>query len=147
MLIPDQQHLQNFIQNSLFRNRPPAVYLLTGQFGSGKTTFVRSFCELLKVQENVSSPSFNLKNIYYGEWSIPKENITIYHLDFYRLQSAYGLPELTETEDNNNFLFFMEWAFSIRYDWKAWADSLPASLFHIHFMESSGKHFLRVYKR
>lgn len=49
--------------------------------GAGKTTLIHAICELLKVKEAVSSPTFALIN----EYSSPITG-TIYHMDWYRLK-------------------------------------------------------------
>lgn len=54
-------------------------FFLNGDLGAGKTTFVRKFCELLGVEEVVSSPSFPILNSY--EFNLGM----IYHADVYRL--------------------------------------------------------------
>lgn len=57
------------------------VWLFEGDLGAGKTTLIKSICELLEVEDQVSSPTFALVNEY-------ASNIegTIYHFDFYRIE-------------------------------------------------------------
>ena len=59
------------------------VFALVGEMGAGKTTFSKEFCWVLGVEEDVSSPTFSIANIYqskiFGE---------VFHFDFYRLESA-----------------------------------------------------------
>ncbi len=59
------------------------IFVLQGEMGAGKTTFSKSFCNLLGAKEDVNSPTFSIANIYtsnkFGE---------IYHFDFYRLEST-----------------------------------------------------------
>lgn len=58
-------------------------FLLIGTMGSGKTTFVRNFLEQLShnslsnIGFEVSSPSYNICNIYEGIY---------WHYDFYRMK-------------------------------------------------------------
>lgn len=64
------------------------VLAFTGQLGAGKTTLIKQFCSALGVNDTVSSPTFSLVNEYEGNGE------TIYHFDFYRLNSpdeAYGI--------------------------------------------------------
>lgn len=56
----------------------PLVIALEGELGTGKTVFVRGVSRGLKVQEQVSSPTFVLLKIYRGR-------LPVYHFDFYRL--------------------------------------------------------------
>ncbi|MDP6397136.1 MAG: tRNA (adenosine(37)-N6)-threonylcarbamoyltransferase complex ATPase subunit type 1 TsaE [Candidatus Marinimicrobia bacterium] len=60
---------------------PSDVLALSGDLGSGKTTFVQGLAEGLGVTANVVSPTFKLVNEFDG--SLP-----LYHLDFYRIESA-----------------------------------------------------------
>jgi tRNA threonylcarbamoyladenosine biosynthesis protein TsaE len=64
------------------------VFAFTGHLGAGKTTLIKQFCVALGVNGTVSSPTFSLVNEYAGT------DETIYHFDFYRLNSpdeAYGI--------------------------------------------------------
>ena len=66
----------------------PAVVLLEGELGAGKTLFVRGMAAGLGADPNeVSSPTFSLVNRYEGG------RLTLIHLDLYRLESA--TPEST----------------------------------------------------
>jgi len=66
--------------------RAPAVVMLIGDLGSGKTTLAKGIVQALGVAppEEVLSPTFSLVHEYEGE---PK----VYHLDLYRLDTV---PEL-----------------------------------------------------
>lgn len=66
----------------------PAVVLLDGELGAGKTLFVRGMAAGLGADPNeVSSPTFSLVNRYEGG------RLPLIHLDLYRLESA--TPEST----------------------------------------------------
>ena len=60
-------------------------FLLYGEIGAGKTTFVQRICALLGVKEATNSPTFSLVNEYSYE-SNGKQAL-IYHIDLYRLDS------------------------------------------------------------
>jgi tRNA threonylcarbamoyladenosine biosynthesis protein TsaE len=62
---------------------PPAVILLRGSLGTGKTTLTRGLAQGLGVPDAsvVSSPSFTLVNIYEGR-------CPVYHVDLYRLEGC-----------------------------------------------------------
>ena len=64
------------------------IFLFEGDMGAGKTTFIKVICEVLGVEDLVSSPTFSIVNEY-----LAKED-KIYHFDFYRikdLQEAYDI--------------------------------------------------------
>ena len=65
------------------------VVLLEGNLGSGKTTFVKSFCKYLNIKDKILSPTFNIIN----EYNIDEYN-KIYHFDLYRLKSREELIEI-----------------------------------------------------
>lgn len=56
------------------------VFAFHGAMGAGKTTFIHSFCEALKVKGTVSSPTFSIINEYGYAGG------TVYHIDLYRLK-------------------------------------------------------------
>ncbi|MEA4926077.1 MAG: tRNA (adenosine(37)-N6)-threonylcarbamoyltransferase complex ATPase subunit type 1 TsaE [Syntrophomonadaceae bacterium] len=78
------------------------VVYLRGELGAGKTVLVRGAARGLGYQGRVTSPTFTLMNIYPG-------SSTIYHFDFYRLESAdladLGLEEFME----NGGISLVEW--------------------------------------
>lgn len=58
------------------------IWLFYGEMGSGKTTLIKQICDLLNVDENVSSPTYSIVNEYEDE-----NGESIYHFDFYRIKS------------------------------------------------------------
>jgi tRNA threonylcarbamoyladenosine biosynthesis protein TsaE len=56
------------------------IFCFSGQLGAGKTTFIHALCEIKKVQDTVSSPTFSIIN----EYAYPGG--TIYHIDLYRIK-------------------------------------------------------------
>lgn len=66
----------------------PAVVMLIGDLGSGKTVFVRGICQARGVPERlVRSPSFTLINEYPGDELIR-------HADLYRLGDVEEIKEI-----------------------------------------------------
>lgn len=63
-----------------------ATLALRGDLGAGKTSFVRGLARAWGIEGPVTSPSFNLLNLYKGS------ERTLIHIDAYRLQS----PEQAE---------------------------------------------------
>ncbi len=63
------------------------VICLEGDLGAGKTLFTQGLCAALNVKETVTSPTFNLMNVYEG-------TKRVYHFDLYRLESEDDLYEI-----------------------------------------------------
>lgn len=69
-------------QNFESEKFPNMVICLEGELGSGKTVFVKGFASALGIEENVTSPTFNLVKEYLnGE-------MPLYHMDVYRLEGS-----------------------------------------------------------
>jgi tRNA threonylcarbamoyladenosine biosynthesis protein TsaE len=58
------------------------IWLIEGEMGAGKTTFIKSICALLGVKDNMSSPTFSIVNEYEAD-----DKGIIFHFDFYRLKN------------------------------------------------------------
>ena len=66
---------------------------LRGELGTGKTVFVRGFCEGIEVSQTawVRSPTFTLINEYQGR-------LAVYHIDLYRVARAEEIEALNLRE-------------------------------------------------
>ena len=85
------------------RLTPGEVVLVSGELGSGKTTFVRGACRALGVTGPVTSPTFTLGHVL-GEAG------EIAHLDLYRLGSLAGEdPALLDDYLTPGRVAFVEW--------------------------------------
>lgn len=99
------------------------VVALVGELGSGKTWFTKGLALGLGVSADtiVTSPSFTLVNEYKGRY-------TIYHMDFYRLET---LPEVLsaglEEYLHNSGVVVLEWA-------DRWPDILPENRVMVQFV-------------
>ncbi len=80
------------------------IFAFYGDLGAGKTALIKRMCSLLGVEEAVSSPTFNLVNVYDGAGE------DIYHFDFYRIKDekeALGIG--AEEYFDSGAYCFIEW--------------------------------------
>ena len=86
------------------------VIALSGDLGSGKTTFVKGVAKALGIQDCIKSPTFNLLHVHQGR-------LMLYHFDFYRLSArdlkVLGFDEIIDTSDG---IVMIEWAERIKED-------------------------------
>jgi tRNA threonylcarbamoyladenosine biosynthesis protein TsaE len=82
---------------------PGDVVLVSGELGSGKTTFIRGACRALGVEGPVTSPTFTIGHVYAGR-------VEVAHLDLYRLASLAGEdPGLLDDYVTRERVAFVEW--------------------------------------
>jgi tRNA threonylcarbamoyladenosine biosynthesis protein TsaE len=88
------------------------VVTVSGELGSGKTTFVRGACRALGVEDRVTSPTFTVGHRYRGSGA------DVSHLDLYRFRdvSAAEWGDLEPYFDDA--IVFVEWP-------EAGLDALP----------------------
>jgi tRNA threonylcarbamoyladenosine biosynthesis protein TsaE len=97
------------------RLRPPALILLSGELGAGKTTLTKGLVSGLGAAEEdeVTSPTFTLVHKY-------ECGIRVYHVDLYRIESAEDFETLgLEEIFDEPAIVIIEWAdkLSPRTDW------------------------------
>lgn len=74
--INDTLTIAENIESEKFENM---VICLDGELGCGKTVFVKGFAASLGIEDNITSPTFNIiKEYYNGE-------MPLFHMDVYRL--------------------------------------------------------------
>ena len=79
------------------------VVLVSGELGTGKTTFVRGACRALGIDGPVTSPTFTIGHLLGGDPEVA-------HLDLYRLGSIAGEdPALLEDYLTPDRIAFVEW--------------------------------------
>ena len=81
-----------------------AVFALAGDLGAGKTLFVQGLARGLGFLGEVTSPTFNLMNIYEGR-------LRLSHFDLYRLERAEELDGIGfyEYADDPEGVVVIEW--------------------------------------
>ena len=101
--------------------KPGDILCLSGDLGSGKTTFVKGLAQRLKVKSSqVSSPTFVLMNIYEG--SLPLYHFDLYRLDDIKEMRAIGCEEFFYGQG----ISVIEWADKLK-------DLRPREYLDIHF--------------
>ncbi len=93
------------LAKALMDTDPTLTLLLNGDLGAGKTTLVRGIISAMPGggDAQVSSPSFNIMNLY------PTEPETA-HFDLYRLELAGPDESLLEYMEAQQHLVIVEWA-------------------------------------
>ncbi len=86
--INSANELPKVAQELLAYAKGQKFFIFEGDMAAGKTTFIKSLCEAIGVEDIVSSPTFSIVNEY------ESKDGPIYHFDFYRLknlQEAYDI--------------------------------------------------------
>ena len=86
--------------------KPPAMILLRGDLGAGKTTLVKGIAEAFEAasQDDVTSPTFTLIHEYRGPATI------LYHIDLYRVDTPRQLETLALDDlVAGNSILLIEW--------------------------------------
>ena len=80
------------------------IIALYGPVGAGKTHFVKGLTSGLRSKKSAKSPSFSIINEYPGD-------ISLYHIDFYRLRTESEIEDLGWTDYlNSDGIVVIEWA-------------------------------------
>lgn len=83
--------------------KAPALILLKGELGTGKTLITKAVASALGYQGDVTSPTFNLVQEYQAE-------IEIIHMDLYRLNQSEELLDIGfEDYLNREAVVLIEW--------------------------------------
>jgi tRNA threonylcarbamoyladenosine biosynthesis protein TsaE len=93
------------LASEIIQNAQQKLIAFQGDLGSGKTTLIKALIQAIGIQEQGSSPSFSLINVYQNEES------RVYHCDLYRLESYeealdIGLEDYLADEES---WCFIEW--------------------------------------
>ncbi|WP_300568985.1 tRNA (adenosine(37)-N6)-threonylcarbamoyltransferase complex ATPase subunit type 1 TsaE [Flavobacterium sp.] len=100
----------NTVVEKVLAENPEKVILFNGEMGAGKTTFIKSLCKKLGVENPTSSPTFSLVN----EYQITTNQL-VYHFDMYRLKNQNEALDMGIDE----YLYSGNWCFI------EWAENIP----------------------
>lgn len=99
---------------------------LTGDLGTGKTTFLKGLAKGIGVSQPISSPTFTISRVYEADGK------TFHHFDFYRIDSSDIVAlELSEAAQDPSAIVAVEWAEHV-------ADALPKDRLSV-VLESTGE--------
>lgn len=81
------------------------ILALSGELGSGKTAFTRGICRAFGCENQISSPTFTIINVYEG-------SATLFHVDTYRLEKkdSEKIREIYDLMDEKSGIIIIEWA-------------------------------------
>ncbi len=77
--------------------------ILSGDLGAGKTTFTKGLALALGIEEELTSPTFTIMNVYNSG------RVRLNHLDMYRLESADDLYEVGVEDEIDDGVTVIEW--------------------------------------
>lgn len=112
----DTMALAENIESEKFENM---VICLDGELGSGKTIFVKGFARALGIEENITSPTFNIVKEY------ENGELPLYHMDVYRLEDGKDSIGFNDYF-NKGGVTIIEWSDIIK-------DKLPEERLQIKF--------------
>ncbi|MDZ5762151.1 tRNA threonylcarbamoyladenosine biosynthesis protein TsaE [Candidatus Cyrtobacter comes] len=99
-----QEHdLQKVARYVVELSKSDTIIFLYGDLGSGKTSFVKYFMWELGMKCAVTSPTFNIMNIYTAAY------FDVYHFDFYRIEDRNELVNIGLEDAMNSGLVIIEW--------------------------------------
>ena len=110
------------------------VVTLSGQLGSGKTTFAKGIAQGLEIPDEVTSPSYALISEYHGR-------LKMYHVDLYRISSPGQYESLAMDE-----ILYGPWVTVI--EWPENASPLIIDSITVLFtIEPTGKRTIQIRSR
>ncbi len=144
-------HIRHAAQQFIKQIGNNRIFAFYGGMGAGKTTFIKTICEELGVEDVITSPTFSIVNEY--TINQPSSIIdcedkettfagrrekqleidtptTVYHFDFYRIHKLEEVYDMgIEDYFYSGALCFIEWPELI-------AEILPANTVNVHIYEN-----------
>lgn len=107
---------------------PGDLVLLTGELGSGKTTFIKGIAKGLKIKRVAISPTFILVKEY------PEKNF--YHIDLYRINQKEFMNAGLENYFSDKNICAVEWSEKIKSIWTQLKKYRNCILVDIHLLKN-----------
>ncbi len=126
-----EKDTMNFAYNLASKLSNGDIVVLSGELGAGKTKFTEGFLSFFGLENEISSPTFNIVNEY------KKDNINIYHFDVYRLESSDEFYAIGGEEYFYTGICIIEWGEIIK-------DALPTDYIQISFSKDNVNENLRI---
>ena len=93
----------NFAKNIASKLKVGDILVLSGDLGAGKTKFTEGILSYFGLENEISSPTFNIVNEYHTN------SINIYHFDVYRLENDDEFYEIGGEEYFEKGICIIEW--------------------------------------
>jgi len=105
IVISNKSRLHRAARQFIKQTEGKRIFAFYGSMGAGKTTIIKSICEILGAVNIVTSPTFTLVNEYKTN-----KGESLYHIDFYRIKKTeevfdFGIEEYL----SSGSFCFMEW--------------------------------------
>lgn len=84
--IQDLEHISEAAKQFVDQMGDHKVFAFYGSMGAGKTTFIKAVCEVLGVEDVITSPTFAIVNEYTSHSPLLTPHSSIFHFDFYRIK-------------------------------------------------------------
>ena len=105
----DLEGLKKFCEDVSINLKKGDIIFLSGDLGSGKTTFSRYLINSLYKIQNKESPNVIKSPSYPILLTYELNNFEIYHYDLYRVSKSSELDHLNIFEELNNTITLVEW--------------------------------------
>ena len=107
------------------------IIVLSGNLGAGKTKFTEGFLRHFNLDNEISSPTFNIVNEY------KNKDINIYHFDVYRLEDISEFYAIGGEEYFSTGICIIEWGDLIK-------EALPTDYIRISFDKIDSNENIRI---